>query len=116
MSKPAKRFPSIEQTLAERLSVRRRDALAAAKRALDLLERKGVQAGIFGSLATGKFSLASDVDILVLSCPEDLRYSIETEIGEVMHGFSFDVAYLDEVAEPARTRALSEVRRASDLR
>jgi predicted nucleotidyltransferase len=95
---------------------RERAARAAAIAALERLRRLGVQAGVFGSLADGRFGLHSDVDFLVTACPPELRYRIETDVEECMRGIPFDVAYADEMREPWRARALARLRHESDLR
>jgi len=87
----------MERLIANRIEERRAKALAAAERVLDLLRRHGVEARLVGSLARGDFDLASDVDFLVLTCPESLRYGLEAEVEEEMTGLPFDVLYLDEI-------------------
>jgi predicted nucleotidyltransferase len=69
-----------------------------------------------GSLARRDFMLQSDVDILVVGCPEELRYRIESLVEDRMERLPFDVVYLDEVAPERRARLESESLRASDLR
>jgi predicted nucleotidyltransferase len=99
-----------------RRSACERAARAAALAALQKLRRRGVEAGVFGSLAAGRFGLHSDVDFLVTACPPDLRYRIETDVEQCMQGIAFDVAYADEMREPWRARALAALRHESDLR
>ena len=74
---------------------------------LQRLRSRGVRAGVIGSLAAGRFGLHSDVDFIVLECPAQLRYRIETEVEAHMQGIPFDVAYADEMREPWRARALA---------
>lgn len=69
-----------------------------------------------GSLARGDFMLHSDVDILVVRCPEELRYRVEGLVEDCLEGLPFDVVYLDEVAPERRAALESESLRASDLR
>jgi len=109
-------YPSLEALREARRRARERAARAAAIDVLRRLSSRGVQAGVFGSLATGRFDLHSDVDFIVTECPPGLRYSIETDVEERMHGIPFDVVYADEMREPWRSRALTELRDASALR
>jgi predicted nucleotidyltransferase len=95
---------------------RERVARTAAAAALRRLRERGVQAGVFGSLAAGRFGLHSDIDILVLDCPPALRYRIETDVEACMQGLRFDLAYVDEMREPWRSRALAGLRHEPDLR
>lgn len=94
---------------------RREKAVCAACMALEWLQTQGVQAGVFGSLVTERFQPHSDVDFLIISCPQALRYTIEAGIEDRMGGIPFDVVYLDEAREPLRSRALGEVMYASNL-
>jgi predicted nucleotidyltransferase len=91
-------------------------ARRAAVRALAALAARGVDARLIGSLARGDFMLHSDVDILVVRCPENLRYGIEGLVEDCLEGLPFDVVYLDEVAPERRAALESESLRASDLR
>ena len=97
-------------------SARGATARAAAIAVLQRLRSRGVRAGVFGSLAAGRFGLHSDVDFIVLECPPALRYRIETLVEERMQGIPFDVAYADEMREPWRSRALAALRDESALR
>ena len=99
-------YPSLDELRESRRRARERAAVAAAKAALQRLRDRGVRAAVFGSLATGRFRLHSDVDFLVLECPRALRYRIETDVEACMQGLPFDVAYADEMREPWRSRAL----------
>ena len=109
-------YPSLDVLREARRRVRERAARAAALEVLRSLRARGVRAGVFGSLAAGRFALHSDVDFIVLECPPGLRYRIETDIEERMHGIPFDVAYADEMREPWRSRALAGLRDESTLR
>jgi predicted nucleotidyltransferase len=109
-------YPALEELRESRRRAREGSARAAAAEVLRRLRARGVQAGVFGSLATGRFGLHSDVDFLVLECPQKLRYRIETEVEDAMHGLPFDVAYADEMREPWRSRALAELKDAAALR
>ena len=109
-------FPSLDALRESRRRARERAASAAAIDVLRRLSSRGVRAGVFGSLAAGRFGLHSDVDFMVLECPPALRYRIETDVEECMQGIPFDVAYADEMREPWRSRALAELRDESALR
>ncbi len=106
----------LERLLAERTRARRQAALDRARAAIDDLARLGVSARLCGSLATGRFRLHSDVDILVTECPERLRYAIEGVVEDQLRDLPFDVVYLDEVAPDRAARLLAEARDARDLR
>ena len=109
-------YPSLEALRETRRRARERTALAAAAEALRRLRGRGVRAGVFGSLATGRFGLHSDVDFVVLECPAALRYRIEADVEACMQGIAFDVAYADEMHEPWRSRAFAGMRDESALR
>jgi len=109
-------YPSLKALRESRRRARERAAVAAAAAALRRLRHRGVRAAVFGSLATGRFGLHSDVDFIVLECPAALRYRIETDVEACMHGIPFDVAYADEMREPWRSRALAALRDESALR
>lgn len=109
-------YPSLDALRESRRSARERAALAAAAVALRRLRGRGVRAAVFGSLATGRFGLHSDVDFIVLDCPPALRYRIEADVEDCMQGMPFDVAYADEMREPWRSRALATLRGESALR
>jgi predicted nucleotidyltransferase len=110
------RFASLDALREARRRNRERVARLAAIEVLRRLQSRGVRAGVFGSLATGRFGLHSDVDFIVTDCPPGLRYRIEADVEERMHGIPFDVVYADEMREPWRSRALAELRNASALR
>ena len=109
-------FPNLDVLRETRRRERERTALAAAAEALRRLRKRGVRAGVFGSLASVRFGLHSDVDFLILECPATLRYRIETDVEACMRGIAFDVAYADEMREPWRSRALAEMHYESALR
>lgn len=106
----------LDALLRRRAEDRRRTAAARARKALDWLAGQGVEAAVIGSLARGGFKDHSDVDVLVLSCPPDRRYTLETGVEAVMEDLPFDLIYLDEVREPYRARMLAEAVRAPDFR
>jgi predicted nucleotidyltransferase len=109
-------YPTLDALREARRRARERAARASALSVLRHLRTRGVRAGVFGSLATGRFGLHSDVDFIVLECPPSLRYRIETDVEERMQGIPFDVAYADEMREPWRSRALAALRDESALR
>ena len=103
-------YPSLDALRETRRLARERIALAAAAAVLRRLRSRGVRVSVFGSLATGRFGLHSDVDFIVFDCPAALRYRIETDVEACMQGIRFDVAYADEMREPWRSRALATMR------
>jgi len=109
-------YPSLDALRETRRRARERAARASALAVLRHLRARGVRAGVFGSLAAGRFGLHSDVDFIVLECPLALRYRIETDVEERMQGIPFDVAYADEMREPWRSRALAALQDESALR
>jgi len=111
-----KDYPSLDALRETRRRTRERTARASALAVLRHLRARGVRAGVFGSLATGRFELHSDVDFIVLECPRALRYRIEAAVEDRMRGIPFDVAYADEMREPWRSRALAALRDESALR
>jgi hypothetical protein len=89
------------------IAVRRhhRQAIARAVRVLRMLRHLDVEAKVVGSLSDGRFSISSDVDFLILSCPKELKYAIEGRIEYVMSTIPFDVVY----REDARKVVLDEM-------
>lgn len=109
-------MPTLDELLTRHTQERAAKARTAAARALRALGRLGVEARLIGSLARGDHRLHSDIDILIVRCPDELRYRIEGLVEDALGGLPFDVVYLDEVA-PARRAVLErEGLRASDLR
>ena len=106
----------IERLLASDARTREARARELAGRAICRLAERGVEARVIGSLARGDFLPHSDVDLLILRCPDDLRYRIEGLVEETLEGLPFDVVYLDEVAPERRTAIQSRALDASDLR
>jgi predicted nucleotidyltransferase len=109
-------YPTLDALREARRRAREGAARAGAIEVLRALRARGVRAGVFGSLASGRFGLHSDVDFMVLECPPELRYRLETDVEARMGGIPFDVAYADELREPWRTQALAELLDASALR
>jgi predicted nucleotidyltransferase len=109
-------MPTLDEILAARTRARTAKARSAALRALRALGRLRVEARLIGSLARGDHRLHSDIDILIVRCPDELRYRIEGIVEDELEGLPFDVVYLDEVV-PARRAALErESLHASDIR
>lgn len=84
--------------------------LEAARRVAVSMKERGVEVRLVGSLARGRdFDAESDIDFLVLDCPEDLRYRIEADVEDMLEGIPFDVTYLDEVkSDHFRKRLLED--------
>ena len=84
--------------------------LEAARRVAVSLKERGVEVRLVGSLARGTdFDASSDIDFLVLECPEELRYRIEADVEVMLEGIPFDVTYLDEVkSDHFRKRLLED--------
>ena len=97
----------IESLRQNQLSARRAAATKGASLALKHLHERGVEASLIGSLKSGSFDVHSDVDILVTECPAHLIYAVEAELEDIMGGISFDVVYLNLLAEEKRARWLS---------
>lgn len=79
------------------IEIRERQARDRAAMVLQALKERDVDAVIFGSLASGKFYLDSDVDFLIRACPRQLKYRIELLVEDLMDDIPFDVVYRDEV-------------------
>jgi predicted nucleotidyltransferase len=109
-------MPTLDEILEARTKARTERARSGALRALQALERLGVEARLIGSLARGEHRLHSDVDILIVRCPDELRYRIEGIVEDELGGLPFDVVYLDEVAPAKRPKLQHEAVGASDLR
>jgi predicted nucleotidyltransferase len=99
----------------EDIAERRRIASEGARSALEKLRALGVEARVFGSLASGGFSRFSDIDFLVTRCPHDLKYAIEGVVEDCLEGFHFDVVYLDELPAHKQKGFLKEAVDASQL-
>ena len=100
----------LDRLMARQTAERARTAAARARRVLDQLRQRGVEAKLVGSLARGSFMAHSDVDFLIVSCPHELKYALEAGIEDVMLELPFDCIYLDEVRPPYRDRLLAEAR------
>lgn len=90
----------VDDVLQKRLAARLVQASGRAEHVLATMAQKGIQARIVGSLAEGRFRLHSDVDFLIESCPDALRYSIEATVEDIMEDIPFDVIYQDEIISP----------------
>jgi hypothetical protein len=106
----------LERLALDRASERRRVAISRARDACETLARLGVTARVIGSLATGRFGPASDIDFLVVDCPHHLKYGIEGIVEDSLAGLPFDVVYLDEVPAHKVDRFTREAVEAKDLR
>jgi predicted nucleotidyltransferase len=106
----------LDTLLADRAAARERTARQPAAGALAQLTGAGVEAGLVGSLARGRFLGHSDVDFLVLDAAGLDDGAIIGLIEPEMRGLPFDVIVLDRVREPERSRLLEELVRASDVR
>lgn len=95
---------------------RRAVAVARARTACEMLAARGVAAQVIGSLASGRFGPASDIDLLVTACPHDLKYAIEGAVEDCLGGFRFDVIYLDEIPPHKVERVTRDAVDARDLR
>ena len=94
----------------------RAKAVAGARKAAAALERRGVRVVVTGSLARGGFERGSDVDFIVLECPDRLRYAIEGIVEDELSGIPFDVIYADEIPAHKRQRFLEGAVVAGELR
>lgn len=92
----------METLRAKRITERQRLALDAARNIIRHVENLGCRAWLFGSLATGRCHEQSDIDILV-DCPGDLKYRLESDALEIAGGINVDIAYMDELREPRRS-------------
>jgi predicted nucleotidyltransferase len=92
------------RTLKANIEIRERQARKRAGLVLQALKERHVDAVIFGSLASRKFDLDSDVDFLVRACPRQLKYRIESLVEDLMEDIPFDVVYRDEVPAPKLSR------------
>lgn len=106
----------LERFSLERASERRTLAVARAREAAAALAKLGIEARIVGSLASGRFRAASDIDFLIVACPRHLKYGIEGIVEECLGGLPFDVIYLDEVPTRKLDRLIREAVDARGLR
>jgi predicted nucleotidyltransferase len=94
----------------------RAKAIDGARRAAAALALRGVRVVVTGSLARGGFDRGSDVDFVVLECPDRLRYAIEGIVEDALDGIPFDVVYQDEIPPGKLSRFLEGAVSASELR
>ena len=106
----------LDRLLAARLEARRADATRRASEVLSKLRVMGIEAAVFGSLATGRFKLHSDVDYLVRRLPPELKYRIEGLVDRIMGDIPFSLVYEDEIRPEILRRALAQLRYEPDLR
>ena len=95
---------------------RRITALSRTIRVAAQLEAKGVKLKVIGSLAKGGFDHHSDVDLLVMECPRELKYAIEAGVEDILLDIPFDVVYFDEIPSHRIARFLEGAVDAGDLR
>lgn len=96
----------------ERSALARRLALAG----LEALTRRGVRAGVVGSLARGTMLQHSDIDFLILDAGGKPITEIVGILEPVLGGFPFDVIPIEQVRPEMKPVLLAELRHASDLR
>jgi predicted nucleotidyltransferase len=106
---------ALDELLARDAQAMVAEARGAVRRVLHELRERGVEAKLVGSLARGDFLSRSDIDILVLSYPADLRPTIERMAGALVGRWPLDVIFLDDVRPRWRAFLMSEARDASDL-
>ncbi|MCL7421778.1 MAG: nucleotidyltransferase domain-containing protein [Methylobacter sp.] len=90
--------------LKKQAKARQQRALSLANQAMAMMREKGIDVRLFGSILTNDFKSHSDVDFLIISCPDEWRYTIESYIESIMLDIPFDVAYLDELPPEYKER------------
>ena len=109
MLAPAQKQPT------QRLADYRAAAIAGARRAVAGLEQKNVKVLVTGSLVDDSFDLHSDVDLLIVQCPRNMKYVLEGIVEDAFGDIPFDVVYLDEI-DPRKVRSFTEkARRVEEL-
>ncbi len=91
-------------------------AIDGARSAAAELERHGVKVVVTGSLARGTFRLGSDVDFVVIECPRNLKYAIESIVEDELGAIPSDLVYRDEIPPARLSRFLEGAVSAPDLR
>lgn len=102
-------YPTLHLLKARHARERAAIAREAALDVLDWLQRSGVRAGVFGSLATDRFGAHSDVDFVIFDCPEGRKYHLEAGVEDRMRGLPFDLVYWDELDARFQARIAQEV-------
>ncbi|EKV32042.1 hypothetical protein C882_3106 [Caenispirillum salinarum AK4] len=97
------------------VAARRARAVAAARAIAAEHAALGIETWVFGSLVSGRFGVASDLDLAV-RCPHARKYAIESRAQEIAGDIPVEIAYLDELREPWTSRILSEMVDAASLR
>ncbi|WP_020185411.1 nucleotidyltransferase domain-containing protein [Methylopila sp. 73B] len=97
------------------IEARRSIAIERAKDACEALSSLGVSALVFGSLVNHRFGPTSDVDLLIVKCPRELKYGIEGLVEDRLGGLPFDVIYLDEIPAEKLDRFVREAVDAREL-
>lgn len=106
----------LDRIYRERAARRRRTALARALTAVEALQREGIEAVVFGSLADGSFKQHSDVDFLITRHDDRRPTDIHRIIGSAMDDLPFDVVFADQVGEADRALFLRSVLDVGSLR
>jgi predicted nucleotidyltransferase len=91
----------LELVVRERAAARRETAVARVQTILEQLGREGIDAKVIGSLATGRFAVHSDVDLLIRTpVTPDRRALVERIVAGAMRGsgLPYDVVYASDLA------------------
>ena len=94
-----------ERIVAARTADRHRIARGLAERIVSDIEAQGREIVVFGSLATGRFRLHSDIDLLVRSPVDPAgRAAVERAVAAVMRGtgIPYDLIYACDLSEAQR--------------
>ena len=99
----------IERLIDRRSAERLLRARATAKRVLAALDRAGVEARVFGSLATGRMHPKSDLDLLVLAREHKSWGETARIASRAADGFPVDLVFAETLSPErlARLRAAS---------
>ncbi|AYM66214.1 nucleotidyltransferase domain-containing protein [Agrobacterium fabrum] len=100
------------------LPARRSLAVDLVRKLDRVLQASGVRVMVIGSLAKGGFHAQSDIDLLVVECPRELKYVIEGTVEDCLTGlggFRFDVVYENEIQDHRRERFLNGATAPADL-
>lgn len=94
-----------ERIVAARTADRHRTARDLAARIVSDLEAQGREVAVIGSLASGRFRLHSDIDLLVRSPVDPAgRAAVERAVAAVMRGtgIPYDLIFACDLTEPQR--------------
>ena len=88
-------YPDWETINARHIATRRAEAIRAARAAAEAARPFGVRVIVFGSLATGRFHRASDLD-LAMEGPPGAEFEAQGPVfgAAAMHGFEPDIVLL----------------------